>query len=61
MPKSAVMAIVNDFGTTPAGVYRALNEIEETFNMSTEAVINRLRNLGVLKAAVKDTTIPLLF
>ena len=61
MPKSAVMAIVNDYGTTPAGVYRALNEIEETFNMSTEAVINRLRNLGVLKAAVKDTTIPLLF
>lgn len=55
------MAIVNDYGTTPAGVYRALNEIEETFNMSTEAVINRLRNLGVLKAAVKDTTIPLLF
>ena len=61
MPKSAVMAIVNDYGTTPAGVYRALNEIEDTFNMSTEAVINRLRNLGVLKAAVKDTTIPLLF
>lgn len=61
MPKSPILDIVNDYGITPAGVYKAMDEIEETFNMSSEAVINRLRTLGVLKAAVKDTSIPLLF
>ena len=60
MPKSPVLDIVNSYDSTPAGVYKALCEIEETFNMSTEAVINRLRNLGVIKAAVKNTSIPLL-
>lgn len=61
MPKSVILDIVNDYGTTPLGVYKAVSKIEETFNMSTEAVINRLRTLGVLKAAVKDASIPFVF
>ena len=57
MPKTAVLAIVNDYDCTRAGIYNAVSELETVFNVSNEAVLNRLRTLGFLEKSHKKDTL----
>ena len=49
MPKTAVLSVLDDFGTDSIGVFNALNAMASIFNVSHEAVLNRLRNLGFVR------------
>lgn len=49
MPKTAVLSVLDDFGTDSTGVFNALNEMTSIFNVSHEAVLNRLRTLGFVR------------
>lgn len=49
MPKSAVLSILDDYGTNSVGVFNALNTMASIFNVSHEAVLNRLRTLGFVR------------
>ena len=49
MPKTAVLSVRDDFGTDSIGVFNALNAMASIFNVSHEAVLNRLRNLGFVR------------
>ena len=50
MPKSAVLMILDDYGNTSVGVFNALNEMASVFNVSHEAVLNRLKTMGIVRA-----------
>ncbi len=51
MPKSAVLSILDNCGTSSVGVFNSINVMAETFNVSHEAVLNRLKTLGFIKKA----------
>ena len=57
MPKSAVFSILDDYGTSSIGIFNAINKMGTVFNVSNEAVINSLRNLGLMKKASEITNI----
>lgn len=49
MPKTAVLSILDEYGTSSCGIFNSLNAMAGIFNVSHEAVLNRLRNLGFVK------------
>lgn len=55
MPKSAVLSILDEYSTSSYSIINSLNAMAEIFNVSHEAVLNRLRNLGFVKKSARIT------
>ena len=51
----AVLSILDEYGTSSYSIINSLNAMAEIFNVSHEAVLNRLRNLGFVKKSVRIT------
>lgn len=49
MPKSAVLSILDDYGTSSIDIFNSISAMATIFNVSHEAVMNRLRNLGFIR------------
>lgn len=53
MPKTVVLSIINDYGTSSSSIKNAMQEMKSIFNVSTEAVSYRLRNLGIIDTEIQ--------
>lgn len=51
----AVLSILDEYGTSSYSIINSLNAMAEIFNVSHEAVLNRLRNLGFVKKSARIT------